>query len=140
MDLVKVVLEAARKEGHLEDLCGDVPMATPVTCAELDGHAAGSGDSVPSTPKPADAPADDTIAFASNVSCNNPTVTVDAGDTLLQVRGLSPSFTRPCTSVRSVSVALFEFHLNAAVVVYLSRSRSLSTASRWGYLRRRHSP
>lgn len=82
MDLAKIVLEAVKKEGHLEDI---LPATAPKEAdpAEDAMHLCEPG----TAPAVADASTEelDTISSAANYSCNNPTQTVASSDTLLQV-------------------------------------------------------
>ena len=81
MDLAKIVLEAVKKEGHLDDLLPATapkeadPAEDAMHLCEPSAAAEASGEDV------------DTISSAANCSCNNPTQTVAASDTLLQVCG-----------------------------------------------------
>jgi hypothetical protein len=71
---------AARREGHLEDLLGSEELAT------LTEEAPPSETVTPLLRSPSsDEP--DSIAAAANVSCNNPTCTVGATQSLLHVCG-----------------------------------------------------
>lgn len=87
MDLAKLALETARREGHLEDLLGSEELAT------LTEEAPPSETVTPLLRSPSsDEP--DSIAAAANVSCNNPTCTVGATQSLLHALPLLASRVR----------------------------------------------
>ena len=85
MDLAKLALEAARREGHLEDLLGSEPVGEEEESTAEPPPPLGSDTPLVRSPSSVE---DDCIAAAANVSCNNPTCTVSAHDTLLSVRTL----------------------------------------------------